>query len=131
MLGPMPGTDLAIDPVTRDFVDDGAGDWLDDATIAPQVRHQVLDKLGLWWADRFAGCAAYAIPAKANRRTFLLYEDAYRDALSVFIESGLAEDLSIEVFEDRPGRLDYEASIVDVQHGELALTPLLTFGLEP
>lgn len=127
----MPGTDLVIDPITRDFVDDGFGDWEETTTLAPQIHHQLLDHLGLWFADVDAGCGAYAIPHKANRRTFALLEDAYRDALSVFIQAGLAEDLSIEIETDRVGRLVWSGSLVDLQHGELDITPLLSFGVEP
>jgi len=125
----MPGTDLALDPVTHDLVDDGHGDWKEDATIAPQVQHQVLDHRGLWFADPGAGSVAHTIPRKANEANVLAREDAYRDALRVFIETGLAEDLVLETSHVGPGRIDWRASLVDVQHGQLDLTPLLSFGV--
>lgn len=56
-------------------------------------------------------------------------EDAWRDALGVFVRAGLAEDLQIEVTNDQLGRFALEGSLVDVQHGELDLTPLLAAGV--
>jgi phage gp46-like protein len=126
----VPGTDLVYDPITRDFVDDGEGDWEETSTILSQVHHQILDRQGQWWADRLAGCSAWQLPQKQTTRTRALYEDAYRDALRVFTETGLAEDLVIEFLDSAVGRRFWLASLVDVQHGELDLTPLLSFGVE-
>lgn len=126
----MPGTDLTLDPVTHDLVDDGAGDWSETGDLSPQLAHQLLDLKGLWFADPDAGCLAYAIPRKVNRSTFRRLEDAYRDSLRPFIELGLAEDLSIVMTTDLIGRLAWLASLVDIQHGELDITPLLAYGVE-
>jgi phage gp46-like protein len=125
----MPGSDLVIDPVTRDFVDDGAGDWEETTTLMPQIRHQVLDHRGLWFADPEAGSDVYTIPRKANRITFTRVQDAVRDALQVFVDAGQAEDLSVEITRDQYGRLCWESTLVDAQHGELDLTSLLGFGV--
>jgi phage gp46-like protein len=128
----MAGTDLALDPTDGDFVDDDAGGWVETATIEPQVRHQVLDQVGLWWADVLAGSAVHAIRRKLNRNTFALYEDAYRDCLRVFVEAGVAEDVHVEIVSTDRNRLDWEASLIDSASGtELDITPLLSFGLEP
>jgi hypothetical protein len=126
----MPGTDLVIDPITRDLVDDGAGDWRETSTLQPQIHHQILDHKGLWFADVNAGCEAYKIPRKANRPTFTRLQDAYRSCLRIFVDAGQAEDLEIEITTDQRGRLAWEGSLVDVQHGELQITPLLSYGVE-
>jgi phage gp46-like protein len=126
----MAGTDLAYDH-DGDFVDDGAGGWVETDSIAPAVRHQALDKRGLWWADRNAGNAAWSLPKKATRRIMALHEDAWREALQVFVDAQLATDLDIAVTNDQLGRFALEGSLVDTQAGELDLTPLLATGLEP
>ena len=126
----MPGTDLTLDPISHDLVDDGAGDWVETSTIEPQLAHQLLDLKGLWFADQDAGCDAYLLPRKANSRTFRGLEDAYRSALRPFIAAGLAEDLTFAVTTNAIGRLAWLASLVDVQHGELDISPLLTYGIE-
>jgi hypothetical protein len=126
----MPGTDLALDPITHDLVDDDEGGWEETPTIEPQLNHQLLDFFGLWWADQNAGCKAYTIPRKANRATFRRYEDAYRDALRPFVEAGLADDLAFEVTTSQRNRLAWLASLVDTQHGEIDISPLLPYGIE-
>jgi hypothetical protein len=126
----MPGTDLTLDPLEHDLVDTPAGDdWAADDTIASAIQHQLLDEKGRWFADPEAGNSAFTIPRKGNRATALRLESAHRDALRPFLELGLAEDLVLEFDLDQFGRLAWEGSMVDLQHGQLDLTPLLSYGL--
>lgn len=127
----MPGTDLDLDSLSHDFVDTANGDdWVEVDHIGPQVQHQILDDRGRFFADLDAGNEAWKIPKKGDRATALRLEDAHREALSVFIRLGLAEDLDLEFGVDQEGRLAWQGSMVDLQHGQLDLTPLLTYGVE-
>ena len=129
----MAGTDLALDPTTHDFVDTpGGDDWAEDATLLPQLQHQLLDERGHCFFDPEAGSLEHTIPRKMDHTSRLRREDARRDALRVFIDLGLAESLELEFSVDRL-RVDREAwtgSLVDLQHGQIDLTPLLTYGQE-
>ncbi len=124
----MPGTDLALDE-NGDFVDDGAGDWVETASLEPLARYALLDNRGLFFADPDAGSDIYLIPRKANAATLLRFEDAWRTALNVFIATGLAEDLVIDTDEDQIGRFVTTGSMTDRSAGQVDLTPLLSMGV--
>lgn len=124
----MPGYDRKIDPVTKDYIDDGAGSWEQTTTIATSVYHQLQGELNGWWGDPDAGCQLFTLDGGRNG---VINETRARDmvrvALKPFIKAGLAEDLSVET-EREVNRLFIAASIRDIQYGTLDLTPMLPFG---
>jgi len=126
----MPGTDRALDPVTHDYVSDDRGGWATTTTLATALQHQLLDELGGWWGDPDVGSdlAAAATGAKASERTMQRLAEAVRRACAPFLERGLAADLEVTVDRNQLGAWGLRASIRDVQHGTLDLTPLLPFG---
>lgn len=125
----MAGTDLALDPVTHDFVDDGHGDWRETESIEPLCHYQLLDDVGLFFADVTAGSRLYQVPRKVSSSALLEREDAWREALGVFVAQGLAEDLVVETDTDQRGRVVTSGSITDLAAGTIDLTPLLSVGV--
>lgn len=124
----MPGTDRRIDPVTRDYVDDGRGSFETTTTIEPQLYHQLQGRLNEWAGDPDAGNDSHLIPRKASAGNLLRFKDAYQAALQPFIDAGLAADLQVEVEREGLNRFAVTSSIRDVQAGEIDVTPLLPFG---
>jgi phage gp46-like protein len=70
--------DLAMDPVTHDFVPDGAGGWQRTEHADTSVLHQLRCHFDAWWAepelgslfherDRFAAAPADQVAAEVRR----------------------------------------------------------------
>lgn len=126
----MAGTDIALDPVTHDFVDTpGGDDWEETSSLAPLCHYQLLDDFGMFFADLEAGSRLFQIPRKVTAALMHQREDAWREALGVFEALGLAEDVVIETDSDQLGRLVTTGSLTDKSNGTVDLTPLLTFGV--
>lgn len=125
----MPGTDRKLDATQKDYVDDGLGGWETTTTIAPQLHHQILSRYGEWAGDPDSGSTIHAIPRKSNQATMLRVQDAWLAALQPFLDEGLAEDLVVQITRDGLNRFALEASLRDVQHGELDLSGLAAFGV--
>lgn len=124
----MPGWDVQIDPVTRDYVDDGAGGFETTDTIATMCFHQLNVHENEWLADPGLGNVAHLIPPKDNATNQLRRRDAYKRALQVFVDEGLGADLVVAVDRDsRTGRSVTRTSMRDVQRGEIDLQGMLPF----
>ena len=122
----MPGFDMALDPKTGDYIDDGRGGFVTTDTIATMVQHQLTVHRNGWIADPDLGCDAHLIPPKSNNSTALRFKDAYQQALQEFVDLGLAADLVIETERDsRTGRIAIKSSMRDVQRGDINLQGLL------
>jgi hypothetical protein len=124
----MPGLDMMLDPVTRDYVDDGAGGFTKTDTIATMLYHQLNVHRNEWIADPGLGHTAHLIPPKSSDVNALRYKQAYRLALQEFVDLGLAADLVLEMERDsRTGRIAVHSSIRDVQRGDINLQGILPF----
>jgi phage gp46-like protein len=123
----MPGWDLRIDPVTKDYVDDGRGGFQTTETIETMLYHQLQTRRNEWVADPELGCTAHLIPPKDTASVALRRRDAFLQALKEFVDLGLAADLVVEVDRDQRGRQVIRSSIRDVQRGEINLQGLLPF----
>lgn len=120
--------DRKIDPITKDYVDDGAGStvWIETSQTA--VHHQVLTRFGEWAGDPEAGSRLGALPRKLNEITAHEAKDALEDALRALAEAGFVTDNQVEVTRDQNGKLSLAARSTDLAGGEIDLTNLLPWG---
>ena len=92
--------DLAMDPITGDFVSDGAGGWERTTHGDTAVLHQLECHYNAWWGDpelgsllhdrdRFAGGPA-AVRAEVERALALLVRDGKIADVTVVASSSVA-----------------------------------------
>jgi len=124
----MPGLDRVIDPITRDYVDDGYGGDVETTSLQPQLHHTLLDRRNQWPPFPGGGNEAHLVERLADETSMNELRGAYEDALRPYVTDGLAEDMVVEVTRDQLNRLAWVASLVDKQYGKIELTPLLAYG---
>lgn len=113
----MLGLDRRIDPVTRDYVDDGAGGYEETTTLETAVIHQVLDEYGRDPGDPLAGSRIHELARGLNgERDRGAARNAVAVALQPLVTAGLARGLRIEL-EQRGTRLLLQSSLTDVNAG--------------
>lgn len=117
--------DLAMDPITGDFVSDSAGGWQRTEHGDTAVLHQLECHYDAWWGDpelgsllhdrdRFTGGAA-PVAAEVER------------ALGVLVRDGKIADLEVSAVESRAGRVEVGTTYRLVESDQLVsgvLTPL-------
>lgn len=118
--------DLAMDPITGDFVTDGAGGWSRTEYGDTAVLHQLECHYDAWWGDpelgsllhdrdRFAGGAA-PVRTEVER------------ALGVLVRDGKIADLAVAVTETRAGRVDVGTTYRLVESDQLVSGVLTALG---
>jgi phage gp46-like protein len=113
----MRGSDRRIDPVTRDYIDDGAGGYLETLSLETAVVHQVLDEYGADPGDELAGSTIHLLPKRSNGvPTRAEARNAAAVALQPLITAGLARNARVIVEQDGT-RLLVETQITDVNAG--------------
>lgn len=115
----MPGLDRKIDPLTRDYVDAGHGEYVETQSIQPALYHQFRTERGRWWGDPDAGSDLYLV-ARRNLDTgaVVFGKNALRAAAQPFVDDGQARDLVIDGAGDERGRLVLFVSLTDTTTGE-------------
>ena len=126
----MAGSDLLYDEF-GDYVDDGAGGFVETNTAQPAIRHQLLDLLGDWIGDPDAGRDRRGIKGRANTiREAEIEADSIRVALEVLERDGLIEDIDILVDRDPLGRFAFSITSRDTKSGEtITFDNLQSFGV--
>lgn len=124
----MAGLDLKIDPVTKDYVDNGRGGFVYTQSIETQVYHQVNCRRDEWVADPELGNLAHTIPKKSNLGTMQRFRETYLEALSYFVQEGLADELVIEIDRNQKHQFAMRGSLRDVQFGDINLQDVLAVG---
>lgn len=124
----MAGTDRVIDPVTRDYVEDGAGGWEETRNASTAVYFQVQIEKGNWAGRPGAGSRFHQLArAKSSQRTVAVLSDMAREAMQPLVDAGLISEPTIVVERD-VNRIASETTVVDQQTGEeLDLGSLLPF----
>lgn len=115
----MPGEDRVIDPMTRDYVDDGQGSWEKTTTVATALYLQLTSELNAWAGDPEAGSELHLIAkdGKGDRVGLKKAEDFVRRAFRSFLDEGRIADLKVSVDTNQLGRLVLVMSCRDVQQG--------------
>lgn len=124
----MPGWDLEIDPITKDYVDDGHGSFKTTRTAETAIIHQFLTQKNRWVGDPDAGSRIYQLPRKLSDATVRSALDICKEAMGPLLAAGLVTDYELVSDRDQRGRLAIVGSVHDVQAGELDITPILPGG---
>lgn len=126
----MAGRNRVIDPKTKDYVVDGKGGYKYTRDLSTCVYYQMQSDKEKWVGDPDAGNLLWQLRRHGvNDNTIAKTTLAVSSALQRFVDKGLATDLLVEAQKDPvKGRVDWIASLRDIQFGELDLTPLLPFG---
>jgi hypothetical protein len=114
-----------------DYIDDGAGGFVETDTAAPAIRHQLLDVLGEWIGDPDAGRDRRGVAGRANTiREAEIEADTLRVALDVLVLEGLIEDVEITTDRDATGRFAFLITSRDTKSGEtITFDNLQSFGV--
>ena len=109
--------DLAFDPLTKDFIRDGAGGWERTETGDTAVLHQCSVHFGRWWGDAAIGALFH------ERERFAtdpapLHDAEYRRALGLLVTEQYIADLQVTSVETKPGRVDSRTSYRLVETGQ-------------
>lgn len=121
--------DLAMNPITGDFVSDGHGGWkrVEDASTA--VLHQLRCHHDRWWADSGLGARFFDRAIFAAAPGPEVQAESLR-AMGVLVSEDLIADLEITANEARAGRVNVRAAYRVVASGQLvdAVLPILPGG---
>ena len=126
----MAGSDLLYDDA-GDYVDDGAGGFVETDTAQPAIRHQLLDLLGEWIGDPEAGRDRRGLAGRSNTiREAEIEADSIAVALQELETAGLIEDSEITVDRDATGRFAFYITSRDTKSGEtITFDNLQSFGV--
>ncbi|MFA9271081.1 MAG: phage GP46 family protein [Baekduiaceae bacterium] len=126
----MPGLDRKIDPITHDYVSDGAGGYEKTSTAQTALQHQLQDELGNWVGDPDAGSNLFKFARGGNsERRAAGLRDGVRAAVKPLVDAGMVADVQVGTTRDQTGRLALQSSLRDVQSGaQVSLVPMLSVG---
>lgn len=126
----MAGSDLMYDE-NGDYIDDGAGGFLETPTAQPAIRHQLLDNIGEWIGDPDAGRDRRGLKGRNNTQADADAEaDSVQIALEVLEDAGMIEDIEILVDRDPQGRYALGITTRDTGSGEaISFDNLQSFGV--
>lgn len=88
-------TDIKIDFVTRDFVDDGFGGWVEIDDSSTAVLCQIECEEGRWWGDMKAGSQNAAI-MRSDLPTADDLELSTKRALAALAAAGMISNVAVE-----------------------------------
>jgi len=127
----MAGYDRTIDPLTKDYVSDGAGGYVKTRGLATACYHQLQTDQDRWVGDPDAGNESWKVPRKRTDANVQRIAEAFRSCLQVFVKDGRGAGLIVQIGEDETGRAVISTRMQDLQAGKgtpLDLTPMLPFG---
>lgn len=124
----MPGLDMKIDPITRDYVDDGEGGFATTRDASTAIVHQILTEKNHWVGDFEAGSRLYQLPHKLSDEVVRAARDIVEEAMRPLDQAGLITDSQLTTERDVRGKLVLSGTARDIQTGEIDLSPLLPGG---
>jgi len=87
---------IVIDPVTKDFVDDGKGGWLETNQVSTAVMCQLEGEEDAWPFDPASGSRNHEIMHSEVPEAIMLV-DSTRRAMSALLTAGLIDQLSVSI----------------------------------
>lgn len=99
------GGDFKIDPVTRDFVADGAGGWETSDDSRGAVLCQLETRYQAWAGDPTAGSRIAEMMESGDPLEERALLDEVRRALQVLVDAGVISELVVNGDRDEAGRL--------------------------
>jgi phage gp46-like protein len=109
--------DLAFDPLTGDFVRDGAGGWVRTETGDTAVLHQLRVHFAAWWGDDAIGSLLHERERFARDPAPLVAGETRR-ALGLLVDEQFLADVTVAASETRTGRIDGRTTYRLVQSGQ-------------
>lgn len=121
--------DLAMHPITGDFVSDGHGGWLRVEDASTAVLHQLRCHHDRWWADSELGSRFFDRSLFAASPGPEAEAETLR-AMGVLVSEDLIADLEVTANEARAGRVNVRTAYRVVASGQLvdAVLPILPGG---
>lgn len=96
--------DTALDFVTRDFVDDGAGGWLETNDSRTAVLFQLESRRGRWPGDPRAGSRIRELLEREEPASAAELRDAALEALQELVDEQVIAALEVALDTDQAGR---------------------------
>lgn len=118
--------DLAMDPITGDFVSDGAGGWQRTEYGDTSVLHQLACEYDRWWGDWLLGSLFYDRDRFTAAPAPLIVAETKR-ALGVLEADRTIADVTAAAVEVGAGRVDVETTyrLVATDQAVVARLPAL------
>lgn len=119
--------DRAIDPLTGDYIDDGAGGYVYTSGADTAVRHAVRGRP--WWGDG-SGTDVDDLAHLSIDEAIARFRPALDRALQPLVDAGVLRSFAVEVSVDPRVRSRRLASVVayDASGNRLELSDLVPFG---
>ena len=96
-------TDIFIDPITRDFVDDGQGGWVETDDSSTAVLCQLESREAKWWGDARAGSQnAEILEGEVPMLDDLV--DSTKRAMRVLGSAGLVDSITVSKLNEDSAR---------------------------
>lgn len=96
--------DLAIDPMTLDFIDADDGTWVETTDSRTMVIMQIESTLNAWWGDATAGSRLHAILSNATEQDVKSIVDELKRCLQPLVNDSVIETLNVSSDVDEAGR---------------------------
>lgn len=120
--------DVRFDPVTGDWIDDGAGAVQMVTTAETSVLLQLVTHHGRWGGDPDAGSRIHDLDQFTTDPEALIADEARR-ALDVLVADGEIADIDVTVTETAPGRVEVATSFRDVKTGSTVVLAIPASGV--
>lgn len=88
-------TDIVIDPITKTFVEDGTGGWVESDDSRTAVFCQIESELDAWCGDPSAGSDNAKILRSTDPIEIQDLIDSTRRAMTVMVNAGIVGDLTV------------------------------------
>lgn len=98
------GTDIEIDLATRDYIDDGAGGWLESENSRAAVLCQLECRYGEWPGDPDSGSRIGAMMESGDPVEPEALRDEALRCLQALVDAAIISDLVVELDQDQAGR---------------------------
>ena len=119
--------DLETDPITGDFVSDGAGGWACTLYGDTSVLHQLSCHYDRWWADPELGSLLFDRDRFVTAPAALVRAEVER-ALAVLVRDGKIADLEVVAVEVGGGRVDVSTTYRLVESDQVVTAQIPAFG---
>lgn len=118
--------DRLLDPVTHDYIDDGAGGTETTTTVATSMMSQFFITLNAWCLRGEAGNDLAKLLAQGDIGEQVIQEarEILLLAMKPMLDAGQLADPILEIEKDTEGRLVIVNSVLDVQSGTRIVLPL-------
>lgn len=125
----MPGRDRKLDPLTGDYIPDGAGGWEMVDTIESEVMHRLRDRYDSFAGDPSHGSKLHLVTQGNLSNVDRLRAKGYAElALQPIVDGGRGANLKVEAkINSADKRIEIETSITDIQSAPVDVSQVTPF----